>query len=168
MTSTPTVQANRPQIAKMCDGDARLTQQMERVLGQVAGQSVDEDVILDATGTIIGYAAVVGVYFVDLLLMFTVVGGSAGNGWSVDDASTATISAGSYAVVGGDSAATVAAPLARPGPYATGIDNITVFMIRGFISVTRPGFVGFLVTKAGAPASATLLAGSGVMLTRVA
>jgi len=160
------LQLQREQILAIARGDVDAAHQIERLLAisnlSGFGQSVvSDDIVLDATGATLSVILPVGRYFVDLVIMAT-VGGGAG-GFTIEDASDATLSAGAYAVMSGDVVATLAFPAPRPGPYAA-VPTTGVTFLRGFVDVQKTGALGFKIVQAGAPTS-TLLAGSGLTTT---
>ncbi len=164
--TAPTLSVLRPALSKMCDGDPRLIQQMERVFLLVnnigLGKTITVDDILDTVGVTFSVALGIGRYFVDLVVMANVVGGTGVDGFVIEDASTATLSPGALALVAGDPAVVLAFNAPLPGPYGFASSATNTILLRGVVDVLVAGVVGFVVKVQGAPASVTLLAGSGL------
>lgn len=173
MATPSTLQLSREQLSKMAQGDDRIARQLEVMISLTKftafGQSTVTDTLLDASGITYAASLPVGRFLVDALFMCDVTGGGGGvNGFVVNDtvstSSPATIGAASISVVLSAGGSAGGAPVAHPGPYGV-VDVSGALALRGFIEVQKAGVVGLTVTIAGAPATVTLLAGSGLTFT---
>lgn len=166
-----TLNIPRAALSKMADNDAQTTRSLEAMvkLTNLTGFGASQlagDVALDTTGVTFAVTLGVGHYFVDLVVMVDVSGGSPTDGANIASAHTAGLAAGWLAVaVGTVSTTPTVTPIANDDSAFGLIGDVGCSQIRGFIDVQQPGLVGFTVKMDGAPASATLLAGSGLTTT---
>lgn len=132
-----------------------------------AGDSVTTDVVLDTTDAARLFVSVTaGAYWVDVTMMFDVVGGSGADGFLLDDGNDGTIAVtGNLGEVAGDTSTVIAiaAPFPSGAGYAfSGVDGVV--RLTGFVVVTTAGEIGFTPKVFGTPTSVTLKAGSGFLV----
>jgi hypothetical protein len=162
--------------------DAEVVRQVERMVSIVRAlgisgstnevSSVPADVVLDATGTtLMAQAPQAGLYRVNLTWVTAVVGGSAGNGWTLSPSNTngLAISSSNYGFSRIEAAAAFAFAIPTTNTtFTTSFAANGVYTLTGVVRVTVGGTFGMKFVKTGAPTSATLKAGSGFDVIRVA
>jgi len=142
-----------------------------RALG-ISGDAVETSVVLDTTGTTLtAQAPQAGLYRVNLTWVTAVVGGSGSDGWTLSPANTdgLTIASSNFILSGVEGAVPFgfAVPTGS-APYAFSGAALGVYTLTGVLRVTVGGTFGMKFVKTGAPVSATLKAGSGFDVIRVA
>ena len=140
--------------------------------GGSLGQAVTTDAVLTPTGvTLSATVTSTGIYKVSYMATILVVGGSGADGYAVssDNSGGFVMDPTNYVGLRYSPALTVGY-VVTPSTVPTYIFSdlaSSLYTLEGFINVTTVGTFGLRAYKFGNPTSATLLKGSGLILTKV-